>query len=297
MPGRVPELILKDTALFNMALTTDRVARLNAQISSGSRLLSPADDAVAYTRAKNLRGVLAATAQYQDNIGRLDERLSVAESALASMDTLLNRAKELALDQANPTYDANQRAVMAQEAQQLIDQLVVLGNTQVDGQYIFSGYATGTPAFDATGAYGGDSGVRSIEVGEGVQMAENLTGDQFLKGAGGGVDAFGLLTQLRDALLTNDVAGISATIDPLTTAIDQVTRARMTTGFRLTSLASQRDTLDEVTFQTRKLLSGAEDVDMTTAVSELVQQQNTLDVARGALARILNGSSVMNLIG
>jgi flagellar hook-associated protein 3 FlgL len=297
MPNRVPDLILRNTALFNMGFTASRVARLNAQISSGRRLLSPADDAVAYARAKDLRGVLAATAQYQDNIARVDERLSVAESSLASMENLLNRAKEVALEQANPTYSAEQRAVIAQEAQQLLDELVVLGNTQVDGQYIFSGYATDTPSFDATGVYGGDTGVRSIEVGEGVQVAENLTGDQFLGGSGGGVDAFALLAALRDALTANDVAGIEAAIDPLSTAIDQVTRARMTTGFRLTSLESQRGTLEEVDFQTRQLLSNAEDTDMTSAVSELVQQQNTLDVARSALARILNSNGVMNLIG
>lgn len=297
MPSRVPDIILKDTALFNMGLGSSRLAKLNAQVSSGTRLLSPADDAVAYARAKDLRGVLRATAQYQDNIGRLDERLSVAESTLGSMETLLNRAREVALEQANPTYDATQRGVMAQEAQQLIDQLVVLGNTQVDGQYIFSGYATDTAAFDATGTYGGDAGVRNVEVGEGVQMAENLTGDVFLNGSGGGVDAFGLMAQLRDALQANDVAGIQATIDPLATALDQVTRARMTAGFRLNHLATQRETLEEVSFQSRQLLSAAEDVDMSTAVSELVQQQNTLDVARGALARILNGTSVLSLIG
>lgn len=297
MPNRVPDLILRDTALFNMARTTSRVARLSTQISSGLRLLSPADDAVAYARAKDLRTILTATEQYQDNIGRVGDRLSVAETALASMENLLNRAKEVALEQANPTYSAAQRGVIAQEAQQLLDQLVVLGNTQVDGQYIFSGYATGTPAFDATGAYGGDTGVRNVEVGEGVQVAENLTGDQFLKGSGGGVDAFGLLTALRDALTANDVTAISATIDPLSTAIEQVTRARMTTGFRLTTLETQRGTLDEITFQSRQLLSSAEDVDMTTAVSELVQQQNTLDVARSALGRILNSNGVLSLIG
>jgi len=297
MAIRVPDIILKDTALANITRNSVRLAQLNAQVASGKRVLSPADDAVAYARAKGLRGVLTAAAQYKDNIGRAQERLSVAESTLASMEDVLARAKEIALEQANPTYDATQRATVAQEAQQLIDSLVVLGNTEVEGQHLFAGFATGTPPFDATGAYAGDSGVRNVEVGPGVLVGENITGDQFLKGAGGGVDAFGLLTQLRDALQTNDVAGISATIDALGTAGEQVTRARMTVGFRLNTLDTQQSNLDETTFQTQQLLSDAEDVDYTQAVSELVQRQNNLDVARSTLAKILGGNTVMDLIG
>lgn len=297
MPLRVPDITLTQTALGNMARASVQLARLNAQVASGKRVLSPADDAVAYARAKGLQGVLTATAQYQDNIGLAQERLSVAESSLASMEDVLARAKELALQQANPTYDASQRATMAEEAQQLIDGLVTLGNADVEGQHIFAGYATGTAPFDAAGAYAGDSGVRNVEVGDGVLVAENLTGDQFLKGAGGGVDAFAVLTQLRDALTANDVAGVSATIDALGSAAEQVTRARMTVGFRLNSLETHKNNLEETTFQARQLLSDAQDLDYTQAVSELVQRQNTLDVARNTLAKILAGSSVMDFIG
>jgi flagellar hook-associated protein 3 FlgL len=296
VPIRVPDITLNDTSLQNMTRNSARVAQLNDQISSGRKVLSPADDAVAYARAKSLRTVLTAAGQYQNNIGRAQERLGMADTSLASMQDVLNRAKEIALDQANPTYDATQRATMAKEVQQLIDQMVQLGNTQVEGQYIFAGFKTDAAPFDATGAYSGDSGVRNVEVAEGVQVPENLTGDQFLSGAGGGVDAFAVLSQLRDALATNDVAGVSATIDPLSTAGDQVTQARMTVGFRLTSLDTQKSNLDDATTQTQKLLSDAEDVDYTSAVSELVQRQNTLDVARSTLARILNANTVMDLI-
>jgi len=297
MPIRVPDIVLKDTALANIARNSARLAQLNAQVSSGKRVLSSADDAVAYARAKGLRGVLTAAAQYKDNIGRAQEHLSVAETSLASMEDVLARAKEIALEQANPTYDATQRATVAQEAQQLIDSLVTLGNTEVEGQHIFAGYATGTAPFDAAGAYAGDTGVRNVEVGPGVLVAENITGDQFLKGTGGGVDAFALLTQLRDALSANDVAGISATIDALGSAGEQITRARMTVGFRLNTLDTHQSNLDEATFQTQQLLSGAEDLDYTQAVSELVLRQNNLDVARSTLAKILGGSSIMDLIG
>jgi flagellar hook-associated protein 3 FlgL len=296
MPTRVPDISLKDTALLGIARGSVEVAKLNAQISSGKRVLSPADDAIAYARAKDLRTVLTATNQYGDNIDRADERLSVAESSLASMEEVLAQAKVMALDQANPTYDASQRAVMADGVQHLIDEMVALGNTQLEGRYLFAGFKTDAPPYDAAGTYSGDSGVRSVEVGEGVQVTENVTGDQFLGGAGGGVDVFAVLTGLRDALLANDVSAISAAIDPLDQAAEQVTRARMTVGFRMNKLETHRGILDEVRFQTRQLVSSAEDVDLTQAVSDLVLRQNTLDVARATLARVLGSSSIMQYL-
>jgi flagellar hook-associated protein 3 FlgL len=296
MPTRVPDLILKDTALLGIARGTVEVAKLNAQVSSGKRIQSPADDAIGYARAKDLHTVLTATAQYSANIDRADERLSVSETSLASMEDVLAQAKEMALDQANPTYDATQRAQMAQGVQQLIDEMVALGNTQVEGRYVFGGNQTGTPPYDAAGTYAGDSGVRNVEIGDGVQVAENVTGDQFLGGAGGGVDVFQVLTNLRDALLANDVAGVSAAIDPIDQASEQVTQARMTVGFRLNKLEAHRSVLDEVKFQTQQLLSNVEDTDLTQAVSDLVQRQNTLDVARATLAQILGSSSIMQYL-
>jgi len=296
MPTRVPDLMLKDTALLGIARGSVDIAKLNAQISSGKRIQSPADDAIGYARAKDLRTVLTATDQYAANIDRADERLSVSETSLASMEDVLARAKEIALEQANPTYDAGQRAVLADGVQQLIDEMVALGNTQLEGRYVFAGFQSDAPPYDAAGTYSGDSGVRNVEIGDGVQVAENITGDQFLGGAGGGVDVFQVLTNLRDALTANDVTAVSATIDPMDTAAQQVTQARMTVGFRMSKLETHRNVLDEVKFQTQELLSNTEDVDLTQAVSDLVQRQNTLDVARATLAQILGTGSIMQYL-
>ncbi|MBI5137092.1 MAG: flagellar hook-associated protein FlgL [Nitrospirae bacterium] len=287
MAIRIPEFALSESVLFNMASGQRQVATLSTQVASGKRVQSPADDAVAFAKAKNLRGVLAATNQYQENIGHVEDRLGVAETSLGGMQDILTRAKELGLAMANATVSESQRTLMATEAQHLIDELVNLGNTQLNGRYIFSGARSGTPAFGATGSYRGDASVQRVEVGEGILVDANVTGDQVLAGAGGGVDAFALLTQLRDGLGANDQAAIAATLDPLDSAYDQVTRARMTAGLQLSKLDMRRANLEEVAFQTERLLSGQEDVDMASAVSQLVTQQNNLEVSRSVLGRLL----------
>lgn len=296
MALRVPDSALRDSALNNMVRGEARIAKLNAQISSGKRVLGAEDDAVAYTRIKDLRGVLVATEQYQSNISRVEDQVAVAESTMGLMENLLARGKELAIAMSNGSLDATQRLNMAAEAEHLLGEMVTLANTQTDGRYIFAGYRTGTEPFDATGAYSGDSGVRKVEVSDGVTVAGNTPGDRLMNGAGGGVDVFQSLIQLRDGLQTNDTVAINASIDNIDAASEQITRERMIAGLQLGKLETRRDSLDEITFQTQRLLSENEDLDLAGAISELTMQQSTLELTRSALGRILSSQSLLNFL-
>jgi len=292
MRVRVPEAALRGNVMFNMAQTQANVAKLSEQISSGKRVVSAQDDAMAFIKIKDLRGILTTGQQYQNNIGRADDLISMSESAMSSMQNVLFRAKELALSMANDTVNGAQRADMAVAAQHLIDELVGLGNTQISGRYIFSGNQTGTPAFAADGTYQGDSGIRAVEVGEGIKANTNIPGDQVLATGG----AFTMLTQLRDSLASNNLAGIQASITPISDAADNVAQSRMVAGLQLNKLETRRTNLDEVMFQTERLLGQQEDVDMSVAVSALVQQQNNLEVTRTVLGQIMNSPSLLDFL-
>ena len=296
MALRVPESALRDNVLFNMARSQSEINRLNSEISSGKRLQSAGDDAVDFAKAKSLHNVLTATEQYQQNISRADDQLSVTETALASMQQVLNRAQELAIAMSNGTVNAQQRDSMITEVNHLTEELVSLGNTQLSGRYLFGGYKSDTPPFDAAGNYLGDGNVRAVEVGEGVTVAGNVPGDDVLSGAVNGIDAFSVLADLKTAMDNNDQAAIGATIAQFSSANDQVTQSRMKVGLQLNKLDTRRDHLDEVAFQTKRLLSEREDVDLNTAVSELVVRQNTLELTRSVLGKIIAQGSLFDFI-
>ena len=65
--------------------------------------------------------------------------VQVADGALQSVGTLLQRAQELAVQLGNDTYSATERAAGAQEINGISSQIVQLMNTQVAGRYIFGG--------------------------------------------------------------------------------------------------------------------------------------------------------------
>ncbi|MFQ5508845.1 MAG: flagellar hook-associated protein FlgL [Leptospirillia bacterium] len=296
MSLRVPDSNLQDSALFYLGKNQQSLFALEQQIASGKRVHSPVDDAVSYVRAKDLRDVLTQVDQYKRNLNRSEDHVSVTESALSTMEGVLQRAKEIAISQANATIDASQRATMAVEMQDIIDELVVLGNTQLEGRYVFAGSKTGTAPYNAAGVYGGDALARNVEIGDGVTTQVNTTGDEIFNPAGG-TATFTELIALRDALQNNNVPNIQAAIDNLDPAIEQVTKARMVNGFRLKRIDTQRDTLEDIGLQTRTILSDQEDIDMASAISEMIQQQTTLEATRATLGRILSSRSLLDFMG
>lgn len=271
----------------------NRLAKLTEQVSSGMRVHDASDDPSAFARAKGLRGVLTGIDQYQRNIGVADDRLSVTDGVMGAMEDLLVRAKEMALAMSNGTVSADQRRILQTEAIALIDEMVSLGNAKLGDEYLFAGHQTGTEPFAADGTYAGDSGVRRVEIGEGVTAAINTPGDTLLVN---GTNVFATLQGLRDALGANDVAAIQASLDPLDASIEQVTQERMKVGLQLNKTVRQNDRLEEVTFQTTRLLSEQEDVDMASAVSALVASQNALALSRSALSRLLDSQSLLNFL-
>jgi flagellar hook-associated protein 3 FlgL len=91
--------------------------------------------------------VLSQINQYGTNINHSQSWLQATESALQSAQDLITRAKTLANQMSSETYNATDRANAAQEVQNITEQLVQIGNTQVNGRYIFSGDKDRTAAF------------------------------------------------------------------------------------------------------------------------------------------------------
>jgi flagellar hook-associated protein 3 len=71
--------------------------------------------------------------------------MSVGESAMEGMNTLLQRSRELALQAASDTMSARERGFINKEIEQLSRQVVALINTQFKGDYIFNGLQTKIP--------------------------------------------------------------------------------------------------------------------------------------------------------
>lgn len=154
--------------------------RTQQQITSGRRILSPADDPIAAARALHLRESMSRLTQFDRNATMAENRLSYEESALQSVDNVLQRVRELALQANNASQSNESRHLIAVEMRQQIDAMVQLANQQDgNGRYLFSGNRDGTEPVVRNGAnflYNGDQGQRFIQIGENRRIADGDAG-------------------------------------------------------------------------------------------------------------------------
>jgi flagellar hook-associated protein 3 FlgL len=305
---RVPNSILSRTSLANIMQAHARLAATQERAASGLRINRPSDDPAGAARAATLRAESAAHAQHAKNVDRAWGRLAAAERALVAASDVLVRARELALQGANGTLDAQGRAAIAEEVAVLFDALVSAANERHESGWIFAGTASGAPAFSMTGSFSGgapptvsfDGDSTEIEVAVGASSTATVTLDGrrvFLGDADGdGVpeagreDLFALLGDLWQALVDDDAAAVRGTLDRLERGQRQLELERARVGAYGARLENAGARLADAKVEDVRLLSATQDADTVQVLSDLVNQETALQAALEVTARILHPS-------
>ncbi|WP_020409494.1 flagellar hook-associated protein FlgL [Hahella ganghwensis] len=172
--------------LFNRGL--DNIIDVNAQlqktqlqISSGKRVLTPADDPVASTRILQINQELALLGQYQTNINLAQNRLELEDGLLGSVSEVIQRLRELTVQAGDGSQNSDDKAFIAEEVKQRLDQLVgILNSKDPSGEYVFGGYQGKTEPFQLNEAgayvYQGDEGQRFVQIDAAVSVAASDNG-------------------------------------------------------------------------------------------------------------------------
>ena len=143
------------------------VTRTQEQISSGKRLLTPADDPVATVRLLQLNQESNRLEQYSTNMTAANNSLTQEESILNSVNNALQRVREIAIEAGNGSRNDDDRKALATELEQREQELFNLFNTRnARGEYLFGGFQSSEAPFvknpDGTYTYQGDEGQRSV---------------------------------------------------------------------------------------------------------------------------------------
>jgi len=151
------------------------------QLSTGKKILTPADDPVASTRILELNQELAINAQFQRNIELVDGRLKLQDDRLGSINEVVQRIRELAVTAGNGVLSKEDLGSVAAEVEERLDQLAGLLNSQdASGEFVFSGFQGSTEPFqkNISGAfeYVGDEGRRFVQIEPSVSIASTENG-------------------------------------------------------------------------------------------------------------------------
>ncbi len=182
---RVTNNMITSQTVFNLQRSINRYMNLQSGMSSGRRINTPSDDPTGTVQDLTYRTELSNITQYQKNIGVAQNWTSTYDSVLNEVNGFVSNAKEIAIAMSNGTYDAVARQASANQVQSLFDQMIQLGNSQLEGRQIFAGFQTGTKPFTASAkgvTYAGDLGNIDFEVEASQKLTINLNGsDTFLK--------------------------------------------------------------------------------------------------------------------
>lgn len=159
------------------------VSRTQEQISSGKRILTPADDPVATVRLLQLDQESNTISQYKDNLTAATNSLTQEEATLNSVNNILQRVREITVSAGNGAMSKADRQALATELAAREDELYNLFNTRnARGEYTFGGFKGDTQPFvrnpDGSYSYTGDEGQRSIQVANSKFVAINDNGKE-----------------------------------------------------------------------------------------------------------------------
>ncbi|OHC29582.1 MAG: flagellar hook-associated protein 3 [Pseudomonadales bacterium RIFCSPLOWO2_12_59_9] len=157
------------------------VSQTQEQISSGKRILTPADDPVASVRLLQLDQQQAVLGQYKANLTAATNSLTEEETTLTSTVNVLQRIRELAVQAGGGALSAQDRKAIASELGERENELLSLMNSRnARGEYLFSGFLGKTEPFirnpDNSYSYRGDEGQRSLQVASSTTVAINDNG-------------------------------------------------------------------------------------------------------------------------
>ncbi|WP_125614223.1 flagellar hook-associated protein FlgL [Specibacter cremeus] len=262
-----------------------RLAALQQSAQDLKKIGQLSDDPGAAADSMAVRAAQAATDQYGRNIDNGNAWLSVADSALASATTLMQKVKDLALQGANGAINPAGREAIAIEVDQIRSDLLGQANTKYLGRNIFAGNSDAAAAFvdGNPPVYSGSAGTVERRVGPDTTI--RVDGDGAAIFGDAGTSVFGLLTKLSSDLRTGgDVAGNLSAID---TALNSVINGRTEIGARHARLLRAADANTASAARLENQRSGIEDLDLGQAILDLQKQQLAYQASLAVSAKVL----------
>ncbi|MGE5605490.1 MAG: flagellar hook-associated protein FlgL [Bacteroidota bacterium] len=142
---------------FNLMNNEAAIQKFTNQISTGKRIHLPSDDPIGTARAMSNRTRLTEIDQYIDNSNQAMSWLNACDDALMTLDSDLQRVRELVIAGANDTLTQESRISLAAEVDQIRDAIMQIANSNIDDRYVFAGDKSSNPPYTIRTIVSGDA--------------------------------------------------------------------------------------------------------------------------------------------
>lgn len=160
---RVSSNMIGDNLINVTKKNTEKMLRLQNNLSTGVKHRIPREDPIAVSHSINYKRVLFELGQFEKNVDDGISRINVAETALANATDILQRIRELGVQGANGVYTKEDRAKIATEIDQLLNELVFIANAKYKSRALFGGNDTLENPFRANRSFSKYAGKEVID--------------------------------------------------------------------------------------------------------------------------------------
>ncbi|MFC1558293.1 flagellar hook-associated protein FlgL [candidate division KSB1 bacterium] len=302
---RVTDSYRVRTVIGNLNMSRDRLNVLQQQLASAKRINRPSDDPIGATRSMRLRSTLESNQQYDTNIEDALGYLSATEAAMNDSYNLLLEVRDLALKGSNDA--TSDREDLANNLDLILENMVEIGNTKFKGKYLFGGTETLSNPFSLDQnvlnqdldsdivVYYGNSDVYKRQINEHTAIDLNIPGNGvFDMTDTNGVSIFQEIYNLRNVFKENPLKinrdDMDESMDNITTAMDQLLNAFLEVGTKKQMAVFNQERFELQNISVREQLSKNEDTDFGTAYVQFKAEENALNSALSAGARVISPS-------
>ncbi len=271
-----------------------RLDTLQNRMSTGRKINRPSDDPVGLSYSMRYRSGLAANEQFQRNVDASISWVEHTDKMINETNEVLQRARELAVQGANGANTGLSMEAIAEEIDQLYEHIVNIGNSQFNGKYVFNGQMTDVKPYVSSNAenISTHQGDVPLEVGSGITISVNVSGNDLFGAAGDATNAFQVLKDLSNALNAHDNNAVATTLGQLDNRIDLILEKWAEIGARANRVDLIKNRLDNESINLETILSKTEDADMAELMINMKTEENIYQASLSTGARIIKPTLV-----
>ncbi len=331
---RITNLMMMNNAIQNMADGQEKISKLRERVATQKQFQTASEDPVHASASLSLRSNLRTLEAYADTAASTNNWMNTTDYALNQLEEIGVQASNIILRGLNDSLSGSERyTALRTEMLGLIDKAVELGNSSVNGQFIFSGYQIDQKPFDLTDYvaadpvnelpytdyqgntfipkvinYRGDTGIMQRTLGPDQTVPMNVRGDQaiqqFIEDL---IVASNALTQNNihlpapvpavptpPAVLPPAMPTLQEALTRVKSSSDIVNQYRTSNGARMRQVDSASNFLETVKIETKNLLSQKEDTNMAEGIALLTNQQTTFQAVLEVSQRAISALTLFD---
>jgi flagellar hook-associated protein 3 FlgL len=293
--------------LNGIANLQQQQTRTTRQLSSGYQVQDASDSPSQTPQLIDLGSSLAAVQTWQTNLTRVQAETAAADTALGSGISLIDSARSLALQAASTTFTPVDLQTIATQIQSIQQRIAGLGNTTIEGRYIFGGNqdqsapytfnsTTGTVVPQTT-----STASRVIDNAQGQPVYQSLTAQQIFDpqdstGASTGNSTLAALQALQTALQIGNQPGIASALTALESASTYLNQQQSYYGAAGQRLTSEQTTAASQSTELQIGIAAIRDTNVPQAATDLSQETAAQSAAVGAEAEISQQKSLFTYL-